>query len=253
MSGNDELPPKSKVLSLSENEVNGYIKKFQLAVKNAKDAHAKLLALMKLIENEKIDERIYKPVMKELIEHFSSFINETFIMKRKLEEAMIRAKIELAIRGGDNLTIENIISKINSALASLSIEEEASIIEQYLTLIMENASIREESGQIKRSLSICRERLKIISDKWASIRRRYIEQIMNLELKASQIRDNIEEIKVRFKIGEIDERSFEREMGYWQGRLKKIKKEISDIRKHVDDMDVKLFKCMEVLGEKYEE
>ena len=36
---------------------------------------------------------------------------------------------------------------------------------------------------------ICRQRLSIISDKWASIRRDNVRRIMDLELQVSQIRD----------------------------------------------------------------
>lgn len=144
---------------------------------------------------------------------------------------------------------EDLISKIDSALSSLSIEEETAIIEHYLSFISEKLSLGAGSEILRTGLSVCKLRLSSISERWAVIRRTRIERIMNLELEATNVRDEIKEAEVRFAVGEIEQELFERKMSVLQSTLKKVEKEVSEIRGFVDDMDMKIFRCTELSRE----
>jgi len=144
---------------------------------------------------------------------------------------------------------EDLISKIDSALSSLSIEEETAIIEHYLSFINEKLSLGAGSEILKTGLSVCQQRLSSISERWAVIRRTRIERVMNLELEATNVRDEIKEAEVRFAVGEIEQELFERKMSVLQSTLKKVEKEVSEIRSFIDDMDMKIFRCTELSRE----
>ena len=144
---------------------------------------------------------------------------------------------------------EDLISKIDSALSSLAIEEETAIIEHYLSFISEKLSLEAGPDILKTGLSVCQQRLSSISERWATIRRTRIERIMNLELEASNTKDGIKEAEVRFTVGEMQQEWFERKMSVLQASLKKVEKEISEIRSFIDDMDMKIFRCTELSRE----
>jgi predicted nucleic acid-binding Zn-ribbon protein len=144
---------------------------------------------------------------------------------------------------------EELISKVDSALSSLPIEDETRIIEQYLSMIKEKISVGPKSAEIEKAFSLCRQRLGSISDRWALIRRSQIEKIMNLDLEASRMRDEIKELEARFSVGEIAQKSYEVKMSSLQTNLKKVEEEISNIRSSLDDMDMKIFRCSELSRE----
>lgn len=141
---------------------------------------------------------------------------------------------------------QDIIDRIDKALSTLTFEEELSLIERYLSIIREKTSPSKETEKAKM---ICQQRLSAISDKWASIRRDHIRRIMDLELQASQVRDDIKEVEVRFAVGEIDRKIYESRMSALQSSLKKIEREISETRNYIDNIDLKIFRSSELLRE----
>ena len=143
----------------------------------------------------------------------------------------------------------DLISKIDTALSSLPIEEETAIIEHYLSFINEKLSLEAGSDMLKAGLSVCQQRLGSISERWGVIRRSRIERVMNLELEATNLKDEIKEAEVRFAVGEIEQELFERKMSVLQSTLKKVENEISGIRSSLDDMDMKIFRCTELSRE----
>ena len=144
---------------------------------------------------------------------------------------------------------EGLVRKIDEVLSSLSIEKEAAIIEQYLSLLKERLASGITSDQTRKAITLCQQRLSSISDAWSATRRSKIEEIMNLETEASKIRDQIKEFEARYSVGELTQSMFERENSELQINLKKVEQEISSIRRYIDDMDMKIFKASELLEE----
>jgi uncharacterized membrane protein len=142
---------------------------------------------------------------------------------------------------------EEMVSKIEVALSSLAIEEETAIIEQHLSLIREKLALGSRSEEIDHAISVCKKRHISISERWTSIKRSKVEQIMNFELESSQVKDEIKELETRFHVGEISQDEFERRMSALQGTSKKVDRKISDIRGFINDMDMKIFRCSELL------
>jgi hypothetical protein len=147
---------------------------------------------------------------------------------------------------------ENIISKIDRNLQSLAIEIEASIIEQYLSFIKERLSRQTKTEGITNLISLCKTRLNSISERWTIIRRKKIEQILNLKLNSSQLSDEIKELEVRFSLGDLEQRNYESGAGLLRGSLKKVEKEISEMRRIIDNMDTKMFRNSELLRNNFE-
>jgi len=268
------LPAQKISIKDLESEVNEYLRDFQSCIKRIKETSLILDELMRLLKSGEISENAYRLILNELDELLSSSIEDMFSLREALELARARAKLE---RAKEKIGLmknpafreivertspskqdiypislqkwEDLISKIDVALSSLSIEEEASITERYLSLLKEKLSLKARREEIEKGILICRQRLRSISDKWTSIRHEKIEQIMNLELKASQLRDEIKETEVRFSVGELDQATFEEKMSILQGTLKKVEREISNTRNSIDDMDMKIFRCSELLRE----
>jgi hypothetical protein len=144
---------------------------------------------------------------------------------------------------------DDIISKIDSVLNSLPIEDEAAIVEQYLSIIHEKLSLGSKSVDVENGISVCKQRLDSISERWSSMRRSQIEKIMNLELEVSQLNDEIKELEVRYSVDEIAQKVYETKMSVMQTDLKKAEKKISDVRTFIDDMDMKIFRCSELMRE----
>ncbi|MCW4021098.1 MAG: hypothetical protein NWF14_07730, partial [Candidatus Bathyarchaeota archaeon] len=124
---------------------------------------------------------------------------------------------------------------------------ETSIIERYLSLIKRKISAGVSSPQIEKSKEVCEQRLKRISEKWASTRRDSVERLVNLGLKASQTKEDIMETEVRHAVGELDQRLYEYTVSGLKASLDKVEREISEIRRAIDDMDTKMFRCEELL------
>lgn len=141
---------------------------------------------------------------------------------------------------------ENLISKIDTALSQLPVEDETEIIEQYLSMLKEKSSIG-FTAEIEKRIALCQQRLTAISDKWASVRRSQIEKILNLELEASRINEEIKEFEARYSVGEISQQLYEEKISSLQTRLKKVNQEKTRLRSSIDDMDMKMFRCSELL------
>jgi len=273
----EPCPPRATSIKPIEDETNAELKAFQSAVKEVKETSLKLEELTKLFKSGEIPENAYKLVMSELGDHLSMLVEEIFKLRETLELDRARAKLEWAkekiglkefeipeharVSAAEEAYLkrqlyaplyrwEDIISKINSALSSLTMDEEASIIEQYLSLVKERLSPKAGSEESKGGRTVCQHRLNSISEKWASLRRDKIEQVVNLELKASQIKEEVEEVEVRFAVGELDQTAYEYRMSILEGSLKKVEKGIYDIRHCIDGMDIKMFRCLALLREK---
>jgi len=259
----------------TEDEVNEELKAFQSCVKSIKETSLKLEELAKMFKSGQIPENAYKLIIKELGDQISISVEEIFKLRELLELARVRAKLEWAkekiglkefetpdhqrmLAGDAYLTRElysplnkweEMTSKIDGALSSLTLEEEASIIEQYLSLIKERLSAKAGIEDIERGKAACKERLSSISERWTSIRRDKIERVMNLELKASQIKEDMKEVEVRFAVTELGQGAYEYKVSALQGSLKNVEREISDIRKSIDEMDMKIFRCSDLVRE----
>jgi chromosome segregation ATPase len=143
---------------------------------------------------------------------------------------------------------QEIINRIDNALSSLTFEEELSIIEKYLSIVKGGYHSEELKGN-EVAKRICQQRLNVLSEKWFSIRRDKIKRIMDLEMEASRLRDEIKEVEVRFMVGEYDKNTYELRMSKLQGSLRNIEKEISEIRNYINDIDQKIFRINELLRE----
>ncbi|MEM2146345.1 MAG: hypothetical protein QW279_13355, partial [Candidatus Jordarchaeaceae archaeon] len=166
-----------------ENEVNDQLKAFQQCVREIKDSSVRLEELTKLLKSGEISENIYKILLDELSDNLSPSIEQIFKIRENLEVLRARAKIEwakekigiskLEVQEFSNVFREDlyykevyspvykwqeIINRINSALSSLTFEEELSIIERYLLIVRErDNSVR--SKEVEEAKQICRQRL----------------------------------------------------------------------------------------------
>lgn len=256
-----------------ENEAEKDIEALQSHIEDVKLVSLQLEELRKMLRSGEISESTCGLLKAELGDQLSMSLEGIFRLREGLELSRAKAKLEWArekmelreferLRTSATITgdtymerklyspvrrWEEIVSKIDAALSSIPIEEETSIIDQYVSLIKEGLSAKSGSENVTRAEALCRQRLNSISDKWASTRRNKIEQAMNLQIKSSQTKEEIQEIKVRFAVGEIDQGVYEYRMSNLQGRLKKVEKQISDIRDHIDEMDMRIFRCSELL------
>jgi hypothetical protein len=142
---------------------------------------------------------------------------------------------------------EGLISKIDSALSSLTMDKELSIIEQYLSFFNQNPTLITNHEQAEKAVSICKQRLTTVSEKWVSTRRSRIERIINLEADVTSLKDQIKELDVRYSIGELTQAVFELENSKLQNKLAKLETELLGIRSHIDEMDRIIFRSTELL------
>ncbi|MEM2129510.1 MAG: hypothetical protein QXZ70_02805 [Candidatus Bathyarchaeia archaeon] len=141
---------------------------------------------------------------------------------------------------------EYLISKIDMALSTLPIEDETGIIEQYLSILKGKTNVESKTAEIEKATSLCQQRLNAISEQWTSIRRVKIEKIMNLELEASRINDEIKELEVRYAVGEISQQLYELKISSLRTNLKRVEQEKAQLRTSIDDMDMKIFRISEL-------
>ncbi|MEM1507089.1 MAG: hypothetical protein QXU02_03450 [Candidatus Bathyarchaeia archaeon] len=265
----ESSPPWVASFREVENEVDNNVKSLHLHIKNIKETSLKIEELTKIFKAGEIPENVYNILLVELSSNLSSLIGEMLRIRENLELLRARAKLEWAkekidmgsifesqsfskdyyyYRGLPVIKWQDVISKIDSALSSLSFEEELSIIEKYLSIIRDKSS----SGGLKETediKQICQQRLSVFSEKWVSIRHEKVRKIIDLEARASQLRDSIKEIEVRFAVGEFDKNLYEMKIGQLQGALKSVEKEISDLRNYISEIDQKIFKITELLRE----
>lgn len=267
----EEAPAWSISVREITNEVNEQLKVFQSYIKEIKEASIRLEELTKMLKSGEISENVYNVLLDEISNNLSLSIEEVFRIRENLELLRARAKIEWAREKigikeiethvqsyGGRGTLEDayspaykwqeIIKKIDSALSSLTFEEEISMIEKYLSIMKKKGS-PSTSENIEKAKQICRQRLNMLTEEWNSVRQDKIRTIMDLETKASQLRDEIKEIEVRLAVGEIDRSIFDYRLRSLRGSLRKLEEEISKIRGYIDDIDMKIFRSSELLGE----
>ena len=271
------VPTWTQSMSQLETEVSDDLKAFESYVKGIRETSLKLEQLAKMLQSGEIAENVHRLILDELGDHLSKSVEEIFRLREMLELAKAKAKLEWTkekigltdfeseeyhsilqydgyVKGHMDLIAplsswEGIISKIDAALSSLTMEQEASIIERYLSFVKEKFSSEVGPEEVKRVKALCQDRLNSISERWASVRRDKIEQAVNLELKASQTKEDLKEVEVRFAVGELDQKTFEYKVSALQASSKKVAKEISDVQNYIDDMDMKIFRCSELLRE----
>ncbi|MEM2431740.1 MAG: hypothetical protein QXO15_01615 [Nitrososphaerota archaeon] len=254
-----------------ESEVNEKIRVFNSNIKNIKAFSLRLEELVKMLNSGEISQNIYDLLLEELSNDLSLLIEETFLIRESLEVLKARAKIEWIRErigmGYSEQEVERvpwvrseevyspiykwkeIVDKIDGALSSLTFEEEISLIERYLSTIKKWGMPASKLKNFEEVKKILQQRLTILTEKWSSIRKDKIGKIMDLEMKASQIKDEIKEVEVRYAIGEIDRSRCDLMLSKLQGSLRRIEKDLYDIRSYVDDIDLKIFRIMELLRE----
>ena len=265
-----EMPIWSSSLRQIENEVNGQIRSFQTYLSEIKDTSLRLEELNKMLESGEISKNVYGLLLNELGSVLSSSIKEIFKIRERLEVLRARAKIEwakekigLGIVSSEEKHVERmylnepyillnrwkeIVGKIDEALSSLTFEDELSIIERYLLIIRSGINSIRSKG-VEEAKEICRRRLEALSNEWTSRRRNKVAEMVDLEMKASQIKDEIKEVEVRFVVGEFGQSIYETKIGLLRGSLRKIEREISRIRNYIDEIDLKIFRANELLKE----
>ncbi|RJS84729.1 hypothetical protein CW702_02075 [Candidatus Bathyarchaeota archaeon] len=247
-------------------ETEQKIKVFLSNVKEMKDLSLKMEELAKLYRSGEISKGIFDVIRAEMGARLATLLEEQFNLREFLEVAKAKAKLEWAKEkiglkefeekrreryNPENaphyplLKWEKVINSIDEAFNSLTIDDEISFISQYLNTIREKGS----SNNVKKGRAFCQQRLDEISKKWSTMRREKIEEIMNLELKASEVRDAIKETEARYAVGEFDENTYENKLGVLQGKLRSIETKIEEIRRYIDDIDMKIFRCLETLRE----
>lgn len=254
-----------------ENEVNEKIKTFNSNIKNIKAFSLRLEELVKMLNSGEISQSIYDLLLEELSNDLSLLIEETFILRESLEVLKARAKIEwVKERIGMGYSEKEspqtdwiryqasyspiykwkeIVDKIDNALSSLSFEEEISLIERYLSTIKRWGMPTSKLKNFEEIKKILQQRLTILMEKWSSIRKDKIGKIMDLEMKASQIKDEIKEVEVRYAVGEIDRSYCDFMLSKLHGSLRATEKDLYETRSYVDDIDLKIFRVMEMLRE----
>lgn len=130
-------------------------------------------------------------------------------------------------------------------------DKELSIIEQYLSFFNQNPSLITNHEQAEKAVSICKQRLTTVSEKWISTRRSRIEHIINLEADITSLKDQIIELDVRYSLGELTQAVFELENSKWQNKLTNLEKELLGIRSHIDDMDRIIFRSTESSSKRF--
>jgi len=258
-----------------EDETIEVIDAFQSHFKNVKETSLKLDEARRMLKSGEVGEDMCRLIVDELGEQLSTTAEEMYKLRESLELARARAKLERAKEETELKWVltperqdtlrrdaylrrklyaplhrwQEVTSKIDTALASLTIEEEASIIQQCLSLMREKPDPHTLADENERRKRLCQQRLDAVSDKWASIRRDKIEQIFNIEQNASQITQEMREVETRFAVGELNQDVFEYRIGALRGALKRFEKEILDTQNCLDEMDKKIFRCSELLKE----
>lgn len=265
------LPQWALSLREVEEEVDKNLKSLQLRIQDIKETSLKIDELTKMFKAGEISENTYKILLSELSGGLSQSIEEILKTRENLELLRARAKLEWAREKIETEKIaaeylsreyvsrelyrslpvfrwQEILSRIDNALSSLSFEEELSIIEKYLSIIREK-DFPEKTEEIEAIKRICQQRLNVLSEKWFSTRRDKIKRIMDLEARASQLRDDIKEVEVRFAVGEFDKSIYDLKMGELQGALRNLEKEIASLRDYINEIDQKIFRITELLKE----
>jgi len=264
------FPSKAISFKQMEDMVKDDLEIFQAHMKEVRDASLKLKELEKMLGSGEITENTYDVIRAELGERTASSLEEIFKLKESLELARARARLELvkekaemrstgimeerALRASEEPYVysslqrwEKLISSIDEALSSLTMDEEISFLEQYLSMTKEGNPSKERLEAIERARELCRKRLESIRETWNSTRREKIEQMISLEHEASQLKEQIGETEVRFAIGYYDEHAFEARISGLKANLQRVEREISKLRDYVDEMDRKVFRCSELL------
>ncbi|MEM2028613.1 MAG: hypothetical protein QW341_03020 [Candidatus Bathyarchaeia archaeon] len=264
------LPQWALSLREVEEEADKNLRTLQLRIRDIKETSLKIDELTKMFKAGEISENTYKILLSELSACLSLSIEEILKTRENLELLRARAKLEWAKEKIEteritteylsreyareiyyNLPVfrwQEILSRIDSALSSLSFEEELSIIERYLSITRER-DLSEKLNEMKLIKQICQQRLNILSEKWFSIRRDKIKKIMDLEARASQLRDDIKEVEVRFAVGEFNRNLYDLKMGELQGALRNLEKEITGLRDYINEIDQRIFRITELLKE----
>lgn len=265
----------------SINEIDDIVKPLievlQSDVEGIKETTLKMRELSRLSRSGEITRNVFCIIADQLGGKATFLLEEKSNLNERLELVRARAKLEWAMENRELDTYfesvdrsserfstnfardqfkeraystvrrwEELVSRIDSALSSLKLEEEISFLEEYLTLTKErNRSDPEEA--VGKVAELLRGRLNSILQKWAKIRRTKIEHLVNLKPEVSRINDQIKETEARFAVGEFNETTFEAKMSKQKVSLKNIQKEMSEIRNYVDEMDRKIFSCSEML------
>jgi len=250
-------------------ETDEKLRMFRSSIEELKELSLKMDELMKLLESKEISRNIYNIIKADMSNRIFNLLERLFNLREFLELAKVRAKLEwvnekIGLRNLENMfgegyvsrdfllksslsRWEEIINSVDSAFSSLTIDDEITFLSQYLNMVREREPSSEE---FKRIIAFCQQRLNELSEMWSTVKRDKIEEIMNMELKISEVKDSIKEVEARYMIGEIDESVYEHRIGVLQGELRKLEEKIEETRQHIDDIDAKIFRCLEILREK---
>ena len=264
------FPSEAFSFKQMEDTVKEDLEIFQTHMKEVREASLELEELENMLRSGEITKNTYDVIRAELGERMASSLEEIFKLKESLELAKAKAKLEWMKKKAEMRSAgimeehvhteqygyspasrwEKLISSIDEALSSLTMDEEISFLEQYLSMTKEGNPSKERLEAIERARELCRKRLESIRENWNSTRREKIEKMIRLEHEASQLKEQIRETEVRFAIGYYDENAFEARMSDLKATLQRVEREISKIREYVDEMDRKVFRCSELLEKK---
>ncbi|MCX8170577.1 MAG: glycosyltransferase family 39 protein [Candidatus Bathyarchaeota archaeon] len=256
-------------------EVEEATRTFNLLLNDLQEIFLEIKEVENMFKSNEVSENTYRLIISSLGGEALKKIQDIYAIREKLDLIKARAKVEwarekielsrlLSLEGQRILEWdthlrksvyaplnmwENVISIIEKSLSSLTIERELSIIEQTL-FIIKKKHLSLPAEIIEGCRKICEQRLNAISKIWSSDRRSVIEKISSIEEKISQIKEEIREIEIRFAVGEFNRDTFEQMLSNLQGSLKSMEEDYSKMKNHLQEIDEKLFKCLEDIKEK---
>lgn len=258
-------------------DVKKRVSELKSCVEQMKQLSAKMEELSRLQRSGEVHQSLYEPIRSEvnsrLMASFKSFLQlrddlevDRVKMKlewarlklglREVEESMRRLGVEpthysfeLRHEGhGDIVALESCMKDVEEALGLLSFESELSLYEHLASLFGEGAQLqpsqREELEKIRDGYL---RHLDSILRKWAQMRQDKVRELESLQAKASRIDEEAREVEARFMVRELEESEYEGRMSRLRGVLKEVKENIHRLRSYIDDVDVRMFRCMELV------
>lgn len=246
--------------------------KLNRCAQRIKDVQAKQSQLDRLVRTREISERVAEALKKEdektlvgLTEEFFSFLGGLDDLRARTRIELERARVELErIRsaakapgeapavGRDQRRVSemtDLLRGIDEAQRSLDMEMELFIVRHYLTSFGEAGEKEmalEEQGKRRR---VCREFLNGVLKDWNARKGDIMKQVSDFDSSISDLRGLLRETWIRYAVGELDQKAYNRRREELEGKLSEIEKQSTSLRAHVEEVDTKVSACLDLLKE----
>jgi hypothetical protein len=234
----------------------GTLNEFGKCVQEIEETMGRLQDLARLVRSGEISKETAEPMKSDYMQRLFGHAERFFKLEDALEGERARIRIELEkykretdrYGGGERADqvskLERRLGSIDDVFRSVNLQVELMTARYYIMFLnsaMQKGEMKKEDFDRQRELS--KHFLDSVAERWTYQKKELTSSISGLEPERDEINAELDELRVRYLVGEISQSDYNSRRSKLEDRLKSIDGNIERFTKYIDAVDTRVFEC----------